>query len=190
VVARLRYAVFDEDGECVSEAGDATEHIVGYGQLWPALERAVDGRSAGESVTVELRPKDAFGERDPTALAEVDRSEFPPDVAPGDRFEAEDGAGAAVLLTVLDVGEDFVVIDRNHPLAGQKLRVELEVVGARVATEEELGQAEAALAGPPEALISPQRLLRGPGRRYEETPELSAVSPPGEEAADESPGEK
>ncbi len=187
VVARLRYSVFDADGECVAEAGEPTEHIIGYGQLWPALERAVDGRSAGDRVTVKLRPEDAFGARDPAALVEVDRTEFPDDVAPGDRYEAEDEVGAPVVLTVLDVGEDFVVIDRNHPLAGQKLTVQLEVVDARVATDEELSQAEAALArpqGPAEPLISPQRLLRGPGRRYEETPEPPA---PGE---DESPGEK
>ncbi|MCB9578192.1 MAG: FKBP-type peptidyl-prolyl cis-trans isomerase [Polyangiaceae bacterium] len=180
VVASLRYAVFDEDGECVMEAGEPTEHVIGYGQLWPVLEHAVEGLEVGARKTVTMKPKDAFGERDPKALVEVDRADFPEDVAPGDRFEAEDETGAQVLLKVLDVGDDFVVLDQNHPLAGQKLRVELEVVAARVASEQELRRAEAALV-PEEPLISPERLRKGPGRRYEETPEPSADEPPGDE---------
>lgn len=174
----LDYAVFDADGDAVATGPSRLEFVFGLGQLLPAIERALDGLGVGAQRSLTLKARDAYGRRDPKAVLEVDRSEFPPDVAPGDRFEVENEEGAVLVLQVLDVGPETVHLDLNHPLAGQDLRVELSVVGVRPATSEELEAAERALeaseaegaVGPkvqPPPLVSLESLLRGPGRGYE-----------------------
>jgi len=179
----LDFTVFDGEGEAVSEA-ERLGFVFGRGQLFPALEQALDGLGTGDRGVVTLAPRDAYGERDPQAILEVDRAEFPPEVAPGDRFEAENDAGAVLVLKVLDVGPDTVHLDLNHPLAGQEVRVEFAVSEVRPATSEELAAADAALeaaqdqsaAGTPNGtpvaapVIPLDRLLRGRTRGYERSP--------------------
>jgi FKBP-type peptidyl-prolyl cis-trans isomerase 2 len=78
-----------------------------------------------------------------------------------------------VLLRVLEVTPDSVILDRNHPLAGQKVRFDVEVLEVRPAEESEISAAEAALSveGPAEqSLIPAASLLRGGTRRYEKGP--------------------
>jgi FKBP-type peptidyl-prolyl cis-trans isomerase SlyD len=166
--ARLGYQVFDAEGEKVETGESELCCLIGYGILFPALEDKLEGLSQGASRTVLLKPEQAFGLRDPEAQVEVDRSDFPADVAAGDCYEAEDEAGRPVLLQVLDVSEDAVLVDSNHPLAGQILRFEVEAREVRPATEAELEQAEQRLLtqeADPEPLITPESLLRGPTRR-------------------------
>jgi FKBP-type peptidyl-prolyl cis-trans isomerase SlyD len=169
VVVTLEYDVFDAEGEPVGGSGGPREVLFGVGDLLPAVEQRLEGLEPGGACSVQLKPEDAFGKRDPKAWVEVDREEFPDDVAPGDQFEAEGADGEAVLLKVLDVAEDHVVIDQNHPLAGQSLRVEVRVLGTRLALAEEREAAAARLAQAPSGAESPLipagRLLRGPSRR-------------------------
>jgi len=166
--ARLGYQVFDEE-DAVVETGDSELCcLIGYGVLFPALEEKLEGLTEGARRTVLLAPEQAFGQRNPEAQVEVDRADFPDDVAAGDCYEAEDEDGRPVLLQVLDVSEEGVVVDSNHPLAGQTLRFEVEAREVRPATEEELEQAEQRLQSQeeePEPLITPESLLRGPSRR-------------------------
>jgi FKBP-type peptidyl-prolyl cis-trans isomerase SlyD len=166
--ARLGYQVFDAEGEVVETGASELSCLIGYGVLFPALEEKLEGLTQGASRTVLLRPELTFGLRNPDAQVEVERSEFPGDVAAGDCYEAEDEDGRPVLLQVLDVTEEGVVVDSNHPLAGQILRFEVEAREVRPATEGELSEAEQRLLSQehePEALITPERLLRGPSRR-------------------------
>jgi len=170
---RLKYRAFDEDGEPVEHAQQEVEYVHGFGALLPQLEAALDGQSAGGRRTVSLSPREGFGSRQPERVVEFDRAEFPAEVAAGDRFDAEGDDGNVVVLRVLEVLEDAVVIDLNHPLAGQSVRFELEVLGVRPATTEEIELAEAAIQAPGPAdgsLISAERLLRGPSRGYEMGP--------------------
>ena len=167
----LRYRVFDEEGEALHDAPDALSLVIGYGGLLPAIEERLEGMREGDERNVELSPERAFGRRNPRAVVEVDKSDFPPDVAPGDRFDAEGEDGRPVLLQVLDVTEDTVVLDGNHPLAGQRVRFEIAVGEVRPASAEELLAAEKRLEGAPdggnsplEALVPVERLLRGPSR--------------------------
>lgn len=125
---------------------------------------------------MSVPPEQAFGKRDPKAVLEVTREEFPEGVQPGDIFEADEEAAEGsgpVVLRVLEVTDDAVFLDRNHPLAGQSLRFELEVLEVRPATDSELAQAQAALAEPKPAeapLIPVARLLLGGSQRYEKGP--------------------
>jgi FKBP-type peptidyl-prolyl cis-trans isomerase SlyD len=166
----LAYEAFDEEDELVASSGDQTVgFVVGYGQLLPRLERALEGLSPGDCRVVELAPKEAYGDWDQGAVLEVDPSEFPAETVPGDEFEAENPDGVVLLFKVLDVTPDAVLLDTNHPLAGQRVRFSLEVHAVRPATEEELEAAAArALAQteeleqfhPPSSdLVPPGRLL-------------------------------
>jgi FKBP-type peptidyl-prolyl cis-trans isomerase SlyD len=174
VWVRLRYRVFDAEGEALESEAVEMGCVFGHGALLPGLEVALSGKRAGSRCTVELAPKDAFGRRDPARRIEVARDEFPPDVAPGDRFDAEQEDGTPLVLQVLEVTETVVILDLNHPLAGQRVRFEVEVLEARPASREELALAEAQLGdeapengaeGPGEPLIDPGRLLRRGSRR-------------------------
>jgi FKBP-type peptidyl-prolyl cis-trans isomerase SlyD len=170
---RLRVALSDAEGEPVQEEPTDTAFVFGFGGTLPALEAAIEGMPRGAKKSIHLKPEDAFGERDPAAVLEVLRDEFPEDVAEGDVFDADeeggDGpAGTPVMLRVLEVTPEYVVLDRNHPLAGQKVRFDVEVVDVRPADESEISAAEAALwdqEHPKETLIPAASLLRGGTRR-------------------------
>ncbi|HET9931461.1 MAG TPA: peptidylprolyl isomerase [Polyangiaceae bacterium] len=170
---RLKYRAFDEDDEPVEQLEQEIEYVHGYGALLPELETALDGQGEGAHRTVRLDQKRAFGPRRNDRIVEFDRAEFPPELAAGDHFDAEGEDGHVLVLRVLEVRDDAVVVDLNHPLAGQDVRFELEVLGVRPATPEEIELAEAALQaeGPVDgSLISAERLLRGPSRGYEMGP--------------------
>ena len=167
----LAYAVYDADGEEVdrSPADEPLTVVFGYGQLLPAVEHAIQGLRSGQSRELFLAPSQGFGERDPKGIIEVDRGDFPEDVAAGDRYEMENEKGELLVLKVLDVVDDAVVLDTNHPLAGQRVRVEVSVRDVRPATSAELISAQARLDAPeesgPASLISADRLLRGRTQR-------------------------
>jgi len=175
VWARLRYEVQDAEGEAVTGAPAEMGCVFGYGSLLPRLEQALEGLQVGDRRTVTLPPRDAFGERDPEAFVEFDRAEFPEGVSAGDRFEAEQADGTPMSLQVLDVDAERVVVDLNHPLAGQAVRFDIEVLEARPATDDEIRLAEARLAedeeseeppgAGPNGLVSPESLLRPRTRR-------------------------
>jgi FKBP-type peptidyl-prolyl cis-trans isomerase SlyD len=144
-VVTMAYVARDEDGEPVEQGpSEPISAVFGYGQLLSAIERAAQGLVAGDRVTIELEPADAWGDWDPAGVIEVDRDEVPRDAAPGDVFEAEHEDGPVLLLKVLDVRDTTVVLDTNHPLAGQRVSIELEVRGVRPATDAELERARAA----------------------------------------------
>lgn len=160
------YRLFDAEDELVEASGedDGFEVLFGYGQLSPELEQALEGARAGQSRSVRLKADQAFGRRDPEAVIEVALSELPPDVQIGDELEAENEAGEPVLLKVLELEADFAVLDANHPLAEQDIRLELIVEDVWPATSEELAEAEALIEADDAPLIAASSLLRKPPR--------------------------
>jgi FKBP-type peptidyl-prolyl cis-trans isomerase 2 len=147
MVVRLEYQLFDAEGGLVEAPGpeEFIEFIYGVGQAPPAIEKAVDGLRLGESRRVQLKANEAFGPRDEEAMVVVERSELPEGAALGDEFEAEREDGELVFLRVVEIEEDVVRLDANHPLAGQRVTLELRVLALRVATSVELAEAEAEL---------------------------------------------
>ena len=163
MVVTLSYRAFDEEGELVAASDDdGFESVFGFGQLLPRLEQALDGLMPGDERTVELEPADAYGEWHQGAVLEIDPSEFPAETAPGDEFEAENPDGVVLLFKVLDVTPDAVLLDTNHPLAGQRVRFALQVRAVRPASEEELQVAAEHALTPPDPPTSPD--LVAPGR--------------------------
>lgn len=145
----LEYTLRDVDDDVLdtsdAEDGEPIVYVHGYGMLVPGLEKALTGLAIGEAKDVIVPPEEGFGERDEELVLEVDRSEMPrPDVvAVGDELVAESPDGEEAVLRVIEVKPDAVVLDGNHPLAGETLRYSVLVRDVRPATDEEIERAAA-----------------------------------------------
>jgi len=100
---------------------------LGQGQLIPGFENGLIGMSIGEKKTIEIEPKDAYGDVKPNYIQEVSLDMVPKEVKVGDMLQGQNENGI-VNVVVTEVKENSVVIDLNHPLAGKKLIFDLEVV--------------------------------------------------------------
>jgi FKBP-type peptidyl-prolyl cis-trans isomerase SlyD len=114
----------------------------GYGHMLDALERAVEGKSPGESVLVQLEPEQAFGEYDAELVRVEPLTRYGEGIAVGMQIEEDDR-----LYIVTDVGGGSVVLDANHSLAGMALRFSLVILTVRQATEEEVRRGVSLLQG-------------------------------------------
>ena len=147
----LTYVLRSDAGEVLdastAEGGEPIRYVQGYGMVVPGLEAAVAGMKKGERKTVKLTAEEGYGTHDEELVLEIDKTEFPdPDaIAPGDEFVAESPDGDQVAMRVIEVKEDVVVVDANHPLAGMAIEYEVEVSELREATAEEIETAAAEL---------------------------------------------
>ena len=140
-VVSIEYTLTDDDGDVLdsSRGRGPLSYLHGAGNIVPGLERAIEGKRTGETLSVVVPPADGYGDHDPELVQPVPRDRFPAgvEVEVGDEFEARTPAGPR-LVSVIDVDEENVTIDANHPLAGRALHFEVEVVDVRDATAEEL----------------------------------------------------
>jgi FKBP-type peptidyl-prolyl cis-trans isomerase SlyD len=145
----LSYVLFNEQDEEVDQAtlSEPLTYIHGYAQIVPGLEKRLEGLHAGDRKSFVLSPEEAFGERDEDAILTVDKADFPDSgtVEKGDEFMAHGPDGEPIAMRVIEVQEDAFVVDTNHPLAGQRIRFEVEVSSVRPASEEEIEQAQSEL---------------------------------------------
>lgn len=143
----LDYELRDEEGELVdaseAEGGEPIRYVHGYGMLVPGLEAALFGLRAGDEREVVVPADAGYGEYDEALVLEVDRSELPDDkvVNVGDELVAESPDGDEFAMSVVELRDDVVVVDANHPLAGMTLRYHVKVRDVREATEEEIERA-------------------------------------------------
>jgi FKBP-type peptidyl-prolyl cis-trans isomerase SlyD len=136
-VVSMDYTVRLDDGRVVETTWGKTpvEYLHGGGQLLPALERALEGLAEGEQAEFVIQPEDAYGPRRDENLASIPRSAFPNDVdlKPGVALLARTSSGQGFPLTVREVTGDQVLVDMNHPLAGERLSFEVTIRAVRAA---------------------------------------------------------
>jgi FKBP-type peptidyl-prolyl cis-trans isomerase SlyD len=125
--------MLDAQGVQIAAPAPMTYLHGGHGQMFEALERALEGKSAGESLVLQLEPEEAFGDYDAELLRVEPLERYGEGVAVGMEVEED-----AQLYTVTDVADGKVVLDANHPLAGMALRFSCVILSIRQATEEEL----------------------------------------------------
>ncbi|RYY86473.1 MAG: peptidylprolyl isomerase [Chitinophagaceae bacterium] len=113
-----------------SEGREPLEFTVGSGQVIRGFDEGVKGMQAGEKRTVEIPVQDAYGEKSQEMLIEFPTNQFPPDMKPevGMQLMMNNGQGQQFPVTIAEVREDSVLLDANHPLAGQDLIFDLELV--------------------------------------------------------------
>jgi len=113
-----------------SEGRDPLEFKVGSGQVISGFDAGVTGMSVGEKKTVHIPSDEAYGPKDEERIVEFPRANFPPDMKPevGMQLNMTNGAGQVIPVMVKEVGEEAVLLDANHPLAGEDLVFEIELV--------------------------------------------------------------
>lgn len=151
-VVSLDVVLADIWGNTIERSGEPLQYLHGgYGNIFPAAEAALGGKSVKDRVEVRLEPEEAFGDYDENLLRVEERSRFPETLEVGMRFEGEaGGADEGLFFTVTDIAEDKVVLDANHPLAGMAIKISCTVIGVRPATRDEI---ENRAADDPESMI-------------------------------------
>lgn len=146
-VVSLRYELFDANGSLLEKADDPISYLHGgYDGIFPAVEEIVHDKDVGAKFEVTMEPDDAFGEYEHDLVRVEPRNLFPENIEIGMQFEggAEDADDEDYMLyTVVDVTDDEVTVDGNHPLAGKTLNFVGVITGVRAATAEELAHGHA-----------------------------------------------
>jgi FKBP-type peptidyl-prolyl cis-trans isomerase SlyD len=136
----IEFTLEDDQGEKIeaSKEGKPLWYLHGLGNLVPGLEKALDGKGAGDTVDVKLAPADAYGARDEKQLRNVPLRRFKAQrIQVGGRYQIQDKDGPRLVL-VLGVSGDYAKVDANHPLAGRTLHFVVKIIDVRAPTAEEL----------------------------------------------------
>ncbi|MBA1146145.1 peptidylprolyl isomerase [Ectothiorhodospiraceae bacterium WFHF3C12] len=140
-VVAIDYTLTDDDGNTLDTSAnrEPLKYIQGAGNIIPGLERALEGEESGSQVNVTVQPDEGYGQRDENLKQQVPRNLFEgvDTLEPGMQFQAQTEGGVQI-ITVAEVGDEQVLVDANHPLAGVTLNFDVNVVEVRDATEEEL----------------------------------------------------
>ena len=143
-VVTLSFRATDAQGKLLEDGKTPRSYLHGgYGNTLAGIEQALEGQAAGFQTTVKLAPADAFGERDETLVTTMPKAEFPPGVKVGGQLEGHDDQGRQQVFTVMKIKGDTVMLDGNHPLAGQTLTFQLKVLDVQAASAEEVAHGHA-----------------------------------------------
>ena len=129
---RIHYSGRLKDGSIFdsSEGRDPLEFVIGANTILPKLEAAVVGMAVGDAATAEIAAEDAYGPHRPEGIQTVERSVIPDDidVSVGSQLQATAQNGQVHVLIVVESDDETVTLDSNHPLAGEDLVFEFELV--------------------------------------------------------------
>ncbi len=141
MVVSMHYTLTDDAGDVLdsSRGREPFEYLHGFGNIIGGLEKALEGTGAGYAAKVTVAAADGYGERNDKAVFEVPREQFPQgeEIQVGMQVHGE-GPHGVVAFTVIGLTADGVMLDGNHPLAGKTLHFDVEVLGVREATAQEL----------------------------------------------------
>ncbi|MFO7808922.1 peptidylprolyl isomerase [Guyparkeria sp.] len=140
-VVSIDYTLKNDAGEVMdsSEQTGPLAYLHGHQNIIPGLEKALDEKAVGDTLSVSIEPADAYGERNEEMIQTVPRSMFQgvDEIEPGMRFQAQTEGGVTV-VTIKDVNGDEITLDGNHELAGETLHFDVEIKDVRPASEEEM----------------------------------------------------
>ena len=140
-VVTIHYTLKDDSGAVIdsSAGGEPLAYIQGHGNLVSGLEKALEGKAEGSKIEVSVEPAEGYGKHDPKLLQRVPKRTLQGagEIKKGMQFQARTEDGMRV-FTVTGVMGDMVTMDGNHPLADKTLHFDVQVVGVRDATSEEL----------------------------------------------------
>jgi FKBP-type peptidyl-prolyl cis-trans isomerase 2 len=113
-----------------SSGREPLEFEVGSGQVIKGFDDGVNGMNVGDKKTIQIPVDEAYGQKDENMIVEFPKSNFPPDLKPevGMQLNMTNGSGQVIPVVIVEVGEETVILDANHPLAGQDLIFDIELV--------------------------------------------------------------
>lgn len=144
-VVSMTYELKNAQGEVLESSADPVTYLHGgYDNIFPKVEEAMHGKNIGDTVEVSLEPEEAFGEYDENLVQIEPANAFPTnELKVGMQFEGEDETGDVILYTVTEIANDKVVVDGNHPWAGERLLFTAKVTAVRQANQEEVAHQHA-----------------------------------------------
>lgn len=147
-VVRIHYTVSDAVGTAIESSRERNAPIavlLGHGGLIASVERALEGRAAGDRFSVTVAPEEAYGPRREDTIQRVPKKYFQraERLKPGMTTALALKEGGQQAVTVRKVGMTTVDVDTNHPLAGKSLSFDIEVIEVREAQPEELAHGHA-----------------------------------------------
>lgn len=128
----LEYTLTLGDGSVADSNvdGEPLSYVQGGGQILPALEAALAGMQVGDAKTVTIAPEDGYGLVDPLMVQAVPIEMIPEDARyVGAQLMSQDDQGNRRVVEVFEVNADTIVVDLNHPLAGETLTFDIRIVG-------------------------------------------------------------
>ncbi|MFN8369886.1 MAG: peptidylprolyl isomerase [Bacteriovoracaceae bacterium] len=141
-VVAINYTLTNNAGTILdsSSGRDPLTYIQGIGALIPGLEAELNGKSAGDKLKVSIKPEDGYGLKDDSLIQVISRNQFEKGlkIELGMQFETATPDGHGMVVTVVEVNGDNIKVDGNHPLAGEVLNFDVEIMSVRAATAEEL----------------------------------------------------
>jgi len=147
MVVSIDYTLTLDDGTEIdtSRGQEPLAYLHGHGQLIPGLERELYGMSVGDSKKVAVAPADGYGDVDPDAVQLLSHDVFPDDLElqPGMRLQMATPEGHPLEAVVREIRDEGVLLDFNHPLAGETLNFDVSIADMRPATAEELAHGHA-----------------------------------------------
>ncbi len=140
-VVTLDYTLKDDADKIIdqSENGEFV-YLHGARNIIPGLENALAGKTAGTELDVTVAPADGYGERDESMLQVVSKDMFESadQITVGQQFHAQGPDDEVVTITVMEINDDQITIDGNHPLAGVQLSFAVSIIDVRDASDEEI----------------------------------------------------
>lgn len=137
----IHYTLTNDVGEKIdsTDGGEPMVYLHGSGNIITGLEKALHNKSTGDKFKVRIEPTDAYGEFNDDMIQVVSREMFDgiDRVEVGMQFHTAANSGSGI-ITVIGVDGDDITIDGNHPMAGQALNFDVEIVSVRLATKEEI----------------------------------------------------
>jgi FKBP-type peptidyl-prolyl cis-trans isomerase SlyD len=139
-VVSITYELLDSNGNVLESSKDPVSYLHGgYDNIFPRVEEELHGKSIGDTVEITLEPADAFGEYDEELVQMEPISAFPSkDLKVGMQFEGEDESGEVILYTITNIDDGKVIVDGNHPWAGERVLFKATIADVRKAGEEEV----------------------------------------------------
>jgi FKBP-type peptidyl-prolyl cis-trans isomerase SlyD len=139
-VVSITYELLDSNGNVLESSQDPVSYLHGgYDNIFPRVEEELHGKSIGDTVEITLEPADAFGEYDEELVQMEPVSAFPSkDLKVGMQFEGEDESGEVILYTITNIDDGKVIVDGNHPWAGERVLFKATIADVRKAGEEEV----------------------------------------------------
>ena len=150
-VVTMTYELKDADGNILESSSEPVAYLHGgYDTIFPKVEEAMHGKTIGDTFELGLEPSEAFGEYDAELVQIEPKNAFPEaELKIGMQFEGDDSSGEVIVYSVTDITDDKVIVDGNHPWAGQKVIFKAVVKDVRLANEEEVGHKHVNGAGGP-----------------------------------------
>lgn len=143
-IVTITFRATNAQGKLLEDGKEPRAYLHGgYGNTLPGIEKALEGQEKGFSATLELPPEDAFGVRDESLATTIAKKDFPPGVKVGGQLQGTDDQGREQVFNVVKIKGDTVLLDGNHPLAGESLRFTLKVVDVKAASAEEIAHGHA-----------------------------------------------